>query len=494
MTGESIHDEAAPPSPPTTPPVRQSLRRNFLANVISHVAINAANFLINLALVRYVGQTLHGQYVLVWSISAVAVLLSTAGLVGSLGVQRLAVAVDRDIDAANRHISGFAGTSILIALALGTAMFALAEPIARWQGEPIAELVRLAAIWPLARVLLRVTGMVGVGLEASTVNATNMTMFHGARLAWLGAAITLGLSLTGVFIGWAIVMPAAGLLCLLTIRPLMRRRGLRLRPAFVGPGKFIALLSQSLPYLVANAATMLMPAMLQMLIGARLPDAASVSYFQVAYSLSVTMLLLAYPAATTVLPTVSRLHASPDPEDRQRVRTLIRRSYAKLATVGLLVIAATAWAGQWAMTVLFKPAYGQYIDLLVALTVAAAITSLRIMLDRFLFAGGRPRGVAWLEAGRYAVVLMLGSWLLPTHGMMALAWVLVASDAASLLLRIGLIRKAMDVRLATATIGWLLAAAGIWAAFAAAGPWAALIAGTVAGPVLAWVGRRPAIV
>lgn len=477
----------APSNPPHVR--RSSLKRNFLASMSGQFATNIANFLINVMLVAHLGQEAHGRYVLVLSITAIGVLIATSGLVGSLGVQRVAVASSRCSKETNRQINAFTGTSLLVAMALGAAMFLLAGPIARWQGEPIADLIRLASIWPLARVLLRASTMIGSGLESMGYNAVNTTLFHGSRVAWLGAAMLLGLTLEPIVVGWSAAMLVAGLVCLLTIRPLMRQLDLKLRPSFVGFGKLAKLMGQSLPFLIANASTMLMPALLQLLIGSRIDDAAAVSYFQVPFSLSLVILLFALPAASAVLPTISRLHASSLEDDRRRVRRISRKAYTRLAMLALIAVGMTGWAGQWLLVTIFKPAYGAYAPLLLLLTIAAGVAGLRLMLDRFLFAIERQRTVAVLEGIAYLVILALGWWLLPDHGLIVLPWIMIGVFTASLILRIAIVRAALDVRLALPTITWCVLVAAVWAMYSWLGPWAALGAGAAAAGLFHLTGK-----
>jgi O-antigen/teichoic acid export membrane protein len=480
------HDHALPSASPLGG--RQSLWRNLMANLIGHGATNGANFLINVLLVHHVGKQMHGQYAMVWSISALAVFICTAGLLGSLGIRQVAAAARQGSEQTNRHINGFAGTSILLSLALGLAMVVFADPIARWQGEDIADLIRLASIWPLSRVLLRVPMMVATGLEASSSNAINMAMFHTARLVWLIAAAVMGFSLLAIFIGWAIVMPVAGLATFLTIRPMLKRLNLRIRPCFVGPGKFIAMLRQSFPFLLANASTMLTPATLQLILGSRLPDAESVSFFQVAFSISVMMILLAQPTAQTVLPTITRMHHSDEPGSDQVKKRLARRAYTALATLSLAVASLTAWAGPWLLGEVFEAAYGAQGLLLVLLTIAAAVKAQLLLLDRVLFVADRQRTVAVVESLRYAALLTV-SWLaVPHYGAVAAAWTLLLCDTASLAIRLPVVKAAMDVRLARVTLCWAVTIGLIAVAFAWAGSWPALgmgIVGTIAFHLLA---------
>ena len=482
----------ATPDPATARPAvrRASPRRNFAANVTGYVATNLAAFVINVLLIKFIGPGVHGQYVLVFSVTMLCVWVATSGLAGTLGIQRIAVASSRSVEETAHHINGIAGTAILIALALGAAMAFGAEPIADLMGEPIADLVRLACIWPLAIVLLQVANMIGTGLESMAYNGVTMTLFHAVRVLWLVAALAVGSNIVAIFIGWSVLMPAAGIACLLIMRPLVRQMGVRVQPAFMGVRAVASLVGQSLPFLIASASFQLMPSALNMMIGGRLSESADVSYFQSSYSLSLIIVLFAMPAAQTIQPTIGRLRASTDPADRAAASRLAYRTVTRIAMLSLAIVTLTAVFGQWLLTVAYRSDYAAYAPLFVALAVAAAMTSMRTLLNSVLFAVDRQHAVAGLELARYVTVFGVGWWLLPREGLIALAWVMIAADGLSVVSRSLMVGRALTLRLLVPTLVWMAMVGAVWAAYRLVAPWSALVAGMLGVSLVHQLDRR----
>ncbi|MBA3948535.1 MAG: flippase [Acidobacteria bacterium] len=325
----------------------------------------------------------------------------------------------RDVARAPERASAIFGALHSLRLVIATVVLLIAwVAIGFWPMEPSLRrpLALFSLIVPLTALntpaLMFQTAMRFELAAASIVTSRVLGLVGMIALVWLGRGVT-------ALLGALLVAEVAGLI--VTWR--LSRRLVRI-PFVVDFGAWRAMLRDALPLAVG----LIMVAVLnridfimieQML---RLED---VGQYGAAYR--VTNMLEKFPilVMATIFPIMSRLAV----EDRRRLREVYARARWRLASVGLVMTAASAIAAPWLMTTLFGESFRAAAVPLRWLVIATACLYLAMLGGNLLIALGHARDNAISLAVGAAANVLLNLVLIPARGIEGAAIATVASTA-----------------------------------------------------------------
>ncbi len=436
--------------------------------------VAGARFITNWLVASHYGPVEHGRFALVFQFVSMLIVMGELGIVSTFGVRQIALAASGPRGRLNRLINDLSGTLLLVQFGLAIVLAVFAEPLARVLGAN-APMLRLASVWLVAFVLYRTTMMLANGLESMAYSGLTTVIFYRAWMGWLGWCLAMGDDLLHLFEGWAMVLPLAGAACWLAMPPLLRRHELSWRPRLSGPRTTLGTVVSALPYALPLMGTLVLPGVMCLLL-ARWHDSAQVSYFQICFSLGILANVVALPAASALLPALTRMSAAESdvpmpmaPGGRAAPLStgdLVRRGFF-LMTILVSLAFALYWPLGRTVLGLVGPAYTVHVLVLLLIAAGVGFDACRVLLDQRLLASGHVRPVAWAEAGRFAVLLAVAAWAVPPFGVRGAAVAVFVSMVLNCLAKVAAARALVQLNLwwpfaALAVLLGAIAAAGHW--------------------------------
>jgi len=415
------------------------VRHNAYASMFGSIVANIANFLIGILIIAALGEAAHGLFSIVLSLITMASVLTLSGLMEADGVRSIA----RERGGSNgsllqSRIDQAIGTGLLAGVLLGCVLFLMAEPIADYLDADIAGLIRFSATWPLGLALLRVGMMVCDGFERMRHTASCLVVFHLSRLFWLALAYGLGLSLADVFLGWAVVMPAAGVLCVLIGAMVLRQQHLRLRLSLPAPSQAIRRYARVTPLTLIRSTAVILPSLAALLAAYAGATKPQVSYLMVCYGLASIPMIFSFAITNAAFPAMARMIAA-DKEKSKRIhhdaRRLLRRSLFAIVSIHLLAALGFLLLGKLVLGLLYGSNYAEQLPVLLILALAVGIEAARHLVDHLLIAAESTRMVFLFELFRYALLSGLVLWVLDTPDPVSLSIAIGLTALLSLCLR-----------------------------------------------------------
>lgn len=147
---------------------------------------------------------------------------------------------------------------------------------------------------------------------------------------------------------------------------------------------------------------------------------SAMAYLTVVGTMFVTAL------AQSIIARLSRAHAEGDaPAFRRLVGHLVRLGLM----LGVAGVVAAALFGRWVLTLLYSPEYAARQDVFVIVMIAGGLLYLSSLVAAPMTAA-RAFGLQfWIQGVNVLILLGVGSFLIPSRGMMGAAWTLVAGAA-----------------------------------------------------------------
>jgi len=325
----------------------------------------------------------------------------------------------------------FLGVATSIALGFGgslsIAYFVLAGPIAAFYQKPIlADMVRLSASVLLLGTLVTILQAAVQGFQEIRKLAVLMVSAQSLAIPTIFIFVSQ-LGLVGAAVSSAVLAAANFALSLIVARSVLRRGGIRIRPARDREttrrlGRF------TLPMLLGMAlnrpAWLVVATVITLWLTYR-----EYALFRVASSLYRVVLVLPAVLSVPLLPAIAEAYAT-QPADRTRTQlTLLLRITTILALpLALLMgLGATVWLG-----VLYGPAYAGAGMILFVLSFAALLDTLGSICENTLIGTGRTWYVLGLNGLQVSVLVGGTIFLLPRLGVMGAAYATVLGALAYL--------------------------------------------------------------
>jgi O-antigen/teichoic acid export membrane protein len=360
---------------------------------------------------RMLGQVDFGTVALAMTLTGVTASIMTVGM--NSGVARYIPRGEGEKHHRGVLVSGF-GIAIPLSVALGAAVFALAEPFAGFfDASAAASAFRAAGVAiPFAvTVKMAIGAMRGEKLTRPVVILKSVVVPAG-RFACFVGAVLLGARAVGVT--WAYAL-SFGLAALLGVYYLYRYTPLfgRTSPEWMHG----ELLSYSVPVMVRNVMTMVLVHIDTFLVGA-IATVAAVGVYNAVYPLA-ALVTLAHKATNFLyLPLVSELDAE---EDTAEIRT-VYRTVAKwlfLATVPVFV--AVAVFPNAVITLTYGPEYVEGARALTVLSVGFFVHTVVGVNGGTLEAIGETRFVMVASAVTAVLNVALNLLLIPDYSLLGAA-------------------------------------------------------------------------
>ncbi len=457
-------------------PDRQASGRALASGItyllLAGLAANACMFLVNLAMIRVYGPTIHGGVVWIFATAWIAVGLCDFGIASAAAARSIARLRASGDAALGRTVATWMSLQVLLGVIAAAALLALAGPISDLCVGVGPGEIRIAAAWVLSLTALRACAMVAVGFEAMRETLLMLPVAELARLVVVLVGWLAGAPVIWILAAWAGCYALALIVAAWRVRVLARRAGAAVRLSAVRPADLLAPAREALPYYVPFLGIFCLPFAAQMLLGAWGPQ-KDLSIFQVCFSLAMIVRLISGPISGAILPRVAHIDASH--ADHSQTGDILRQSARLLGTVSTLLFAGAVTAGAAVLKAVYGPAYAVGIDTLLVLIAFAAVDSYAMPLDQVLKAMHHVGIVAVLEAVRYAIMLAVGWWAIGAHGPLGAAWAILAGSLITVLV------KMLAARGRVAGLGaWAFAATGAMLAMLAAlhmlpyGAWLAL--------------------
>lgn len=424
--------------------VSQMVARNSLFGIAGQVALKLLSFCFTVVVVRQLGDQRFGVYATVVAFVGIFAVFADLGMAG-YAVR--AIAQDR------RRAADLFADMLVLRLLLSLLVLLGNVGLAWMLGYP-ATTVALIGLASLGLLLYAIQGPLHVVLQGferidltASYNVLNQVLFIacGGVLLWLGWGVA-GV-LVASFIG-------IGLTAIGAWRAVRRLTPLPLR---VRPQRWPTLLVAGLPFGVTTFATMLSFKVDTVLLSLW-RDAAEVGWYNVAYNLIFTLLILSSGFNSALVPSLSR-HYQRDPA---AVGRFYSNAIRLLWLAALPVAVGGAVLGDRVIVLLYGSAYapaGPALRILIWVLPALTITSLCGAITTVLH---RERATARINLINAAFNIALNLWAIPRYGLLGAAVMTVATELLGLGQYLYLLRDALPLRsLARAMIAALVAALGM---------------------------------
>ncbi len=192
------------------------------------------------------------------------------------------------------------------------------------------------------------------------------------------------------------------------------------------PACALYLLKESWPLLLTNAAVILYQRIDQVMIG-QIIDKKSVGYFSVAGRFVDVLIYIPVILSQTIMPVLVT--------ERKKGRDIYERSAQRFMDVSvwlsLLAAALVSVVAYWLVTILFGESYAPAVAILQVMAFKAASVALSNTAGAMLVAEGLQRYAFCRDFFGCAVCVVLNCLLLPRYGVIAAAYVAIASNIAA---------------------------------------------------------------
>jgi len=392
------------------------LAGNIACLTISGIAGSLCLFLANLAIIRFYGKGIHDGVVWVVSMAGVLMLVNDLGLASKAGVRAIARGRAGASGDLSETVTVLAVVLAAAGAALAVGLIALAGPLARLRPDVTAASVRLAGTWVLAFAVVRIAMMVALGFQRAFDVLLLTVAVQAGKLACVLACGAAALEARWVLVGWTGVYVLAAALAIVRLRGLGRRFGLGFVAAAVTVRRAMGQLRRAGPYYVWYLGAFAVFPVTALLIGAfHGSGAGQISLFQVGFVLALASRLLSVPIATALFPAVAGSHAGPGTDRGDTAEVLGRLT--RLLAVAATGLYAAYWAGGGPLLAgLYGDGYAGALPVLLILAVAVGAESCAQPFDQVLMATGRAGVVAWLEGGKYLLLVGAGVLWIPAGG------------------------------------------------------------------------------
>lgn len=427
------------------PGVGQTVARNSLFGIAGQLALKLLSFCFTIVVVRQLGEQRFGVYATVVAFVGIFAVFADLGMAG-YGVR--AIAQDR------RRASELFGNMVLLRLALSTVVLLSNVGLAWLLGYP-ASTIGLIALGSLGLLLYAVQGPIEVVLQGferldltTSYNVLSQILFIGAG----GLLLWLGWGIAGVIVASFVgIIVSAG-------NAWRVARRLTALPLRVAPQTWRGLLAAGLPFGVITFATMLSFKADTVLLSLwRSP--AEVGWYNVAYNLIFTLLMLSTSFNNALVPSLSR-HARVDPDS---VTRFYLRALRLLWTCGLPIAVGGTLLGDRLIVLLYGAAYapaGLALRILIWVLPVLMLTSLCGAITTILHLEHAAARVNLINAG-FNITLNL--WAIPRYGLLGAALMTLATELLGLLQYTLLLRNRFPLRMIMRSLRAPLLAAALLA-------------------------------
>lgn len=405
----------------------------------------------------------HGRFTVIFQLFSTLVIVGELGMITTFGVRQISLAAARGQSTLNQLINRLSGTHLLIHASIAALLVIFAAPLALWLKVDDAH-IRLVGAWVFGIAIYRLTMMLANGLERSVYFTVTTLIFHFGWMLWLMVCLGTDRSLGNLYVGWAIAFPTAALVGWAVMPPLLRRYHLRLRPRISSLKHTLGMLLTAFPYSLPMTGTLILPGIMCVVLAPRWQSPSEISFFQIAFALSVLPNLVAIPMSNAMLPALTRLTTASGVEaDAAEPNRLVRRGYGLLAALATLAFACFWPLGGWLLGLIGDDYRDQHAVLLL-LSAGIAFEVCRLLVDQLLMASRHVRVVAWAEVVRYVVLILVALWCIAQWGAIGAAAAVVFSMLVNFVTKIIAVRRLMGLRLGTDAIslaGLILAIAAV---------------------------------
>jgi O-antigen/teichoic acid export membrane protein len=409
------------------PGVGQIVARNSLFGIAGQVALKLLSFVFTIAVVRQLGDHEFGRYATALAFVGIFAVFADGGMAG-YAVREIA----KDRGQAARLFGDMVALRLLLSALVLLSNTGLALLLGYDRG-----LVLLIALASGGLLLYAIQGPLQVVLQgferidyAASFTVLNQTIFiaAGALLLWSGggAGGVILASFCGVAATAALSWRAARRLSELPLR--------------VDPRRWLPLLRAGLPFGIITFATMLSFKVDTVLLSLwRAP--AEVGWYNVAYNLIFTFLILSSGFNSALVPSLSRHYQ----REAAAVGRFYLRSMRILWTVALPLAVGGSLLAERLILLLYGAEYapaGAALRILIWVLPALTITSLCGAITTVLH---RERSTARINLVNAALNISLNLWAIPRYGLLGAAIVTVVTELLGLGQYLLLLRDAFPI-------------------------------------------------
>ena len=394
----------------------------------------ALGFVASVSIARGLGVADFAIYALLGAMGGIAGVLGDPGLTQA-GVKRVAEAWSTESPLARDRATSFFWLRCAAILPVVAGGALLAVPLARWVlGYPdIVVLVAVAFVGVGATAasgaltaVLQATGRFGrlslvILVNSGLTAILSLALAGSGQLTLLSAILVLGAgtSVVSLVLGWHFLPWLDGLLPRPPLPKLRAEAAALFRfGRWLWVADLLATVTAQLDVLLIN-------------VWSGLPV---VGAYALALNLASKADVVNHSLYTVLLPTASSLRGPAE------VRRYVRRSVLRSGVIGLAFVPLFPLAGPL-ITLFYGPAYHAAIVLFQLLLAVVLFDVVATPLTLLAFSAERPGLVASADALRLAVLVLVGFWLIPTHGALGAVIARAASRIAGALLILVLLAR-----------------------------------------------------
>lgn len=427
----------------------QVILRNTLAASAGGALMKLQNFLFMVYVVRLLGEVGLGRY---------ATVVAFVGLFSVFFELGLAQYVERDI----ARDAGSAATLFwnLLLLRLGLAVVGIfgitgLAIVFGFDRGLVFGVFLFTLTFLFAAVLVPLTTLLTANERFDLSVALQLlnqilTVVAGLVLLWFGLGY-YALLLTGF-----VTMPAQILLTIWTVR----RHHLGPPPWNIHPGDWRRFIVASLPFGLTSLALTFNFNVDTVIIGLFHSD-GQVGFYNAAYRLIFNGIGVVGGFLTVMTPSLAREFV----HDSERVRRWVTISLHWMLLFSLPAATGLAMLAPRVIGLLYGPGFAASAPVLAILAWDIPLLLLNAFFGNVTAAVGLERPAARIYLGSAVVNLVLNLALIPTFGILAAAWVTIATDSISALIFIVLLRRQMAIHGVLAKVPKIGVATGLMVAF-----------------------------
>lgn len=393
-------------------------RRNILSNlgwsVLGKVVNLSGSLVVGLLIARYLGPERWGL---------LNYIISFVFLFQTFAVFGLDYIEIREQARHPEEVPSIMGTAFAVRLVLGTIAM-LAVSATAWSVEPDPYTATMLCVYAFT-ILFSTLNVIRNHFMAKVQNKYVVKSEISRTL--VGMAVKLSLFLWGASLTWFILATAFDSLLLASGYALAYRRQSGSFRAWRFDARWCRLLlRESFPLMLTSAAVIVYQRIDQVMIG-RIIDKEAVGYFSTASRFVEVLIYIPMMLAQTISPVLTKIRAKSEEAYRQRAQLFMNVS----VWVSLLLAVAMSLLSYWVILILLGRQYLPAVAVLQVMSFKAASVALSNTAGTMIVVEGLQRWAIVRDAIGCVVCVVLNMVLLPRYGIVAAAFVAIASNVAA---------------------------------------------------------------
>jgi len=423
---------------------RGLVARNAIWSLAGWVCVLLLGFVASPVLIKSLGKTHYGLYILLSSLIAPLGLFDFG--VGEATVKHVAESLGRGDQAqAERFLRSTLFFNLLVGVGGALLVWAAAHPLvasvfnvpSNEQATATLCVYALGATWACNQVSQTYMGAMMAIQEYRLLSVVSLCIQGGTLAGGAVAAVISGQVEKVIFVQTLIAACGTAAWWIFTKQHLP---GFCLAPSFDKPSLKVTFgfgawqTFNKLGGLLAQRAQL-------WILGAFL-TAAVVGYFSLALQIAVVVYLITYKIGQVLFPMVSRLQGEGEEEEAARL-TVLTTWLCGVAGLALLVTTAL-FANEFLSLWIGAEVAQEIAPVMRILLVHVAISMMFAIPNFYLLGTGKVQWLAWLAIGQGLVVVGAGWWLTPRFGIQGAAWSVVMGSVPQVVVLIMLWRRLLS--------------------------------------------------